>query len=389
MKNYVMLFVLFISAFGFGQNPARYSEIDRKVDDIPSNMEKSTTSIANYISENFTGSQDQIRAVFYWTASNISYDLDEKENSKKPSQSPQEKIAYALKTKKGVCMHYVEVFKDIANKLGIETVSIGGYTRSSNGQIATVSHIWCASKVNGTWYLFDPTWGGGYVNRGRYVPEINNKFYKTDPKVLLASHMPFDYMWQFSEYPITNQEFYDRKTESSDKSLRYDFKSEIENYMSLSTAEQAKATASRIQENGVKNGLIADRLDYENYRVSYEKNKDNFDRIQHIIDTYREAGNQFKDFLSYRNRQFMPLTSDDKIKSKILAPYSMILKCEKEIRQIKDVPKENIDNFNSIKEAIAEAKQKFEKQVDFVNEYLSKDRSERDKMFYKRVVRRI
>lgn len=387
MKNYLVLFVLFISGFGFSQNPARYHEIDRKMDAIPSNMESSTTSIANYISKNFTRSQDQIRAVFYWTASNITYDLDDRYDGKRPAQTSEEKVKNTLKTRKGVCMHYTEVFKDIASKIGIETVIIGGYTRSL-GKIATVSHVWNASKINGAWYLFDPTWGSGYMNNGRYVNEINDKYYKADPKSLIGSHMPFDYMWQFSEYPITNQEFYDRKTEATYQSVPYDFENEIENYLGLSVAEQAKATAKRIEENGVKNDLIADRLEYEKYRVSYEKYKLSFDKIQDIIDNYREAGNQFKDFLSYRNRKFLPLASDEKIKNKIQVPYSIILQCEKEIKQIKDVPKENLDNFNEIKIAILEARQTFEKQVHFVNEYLATAKSERDKMFYKRVVRR-
>lgn len=387
MKNYLVLVIAFIYGFGYGQNPAKYEEIDRKMDEIPANMEASTTSIANYILRNFTEGEDQIRAVFYWTAANITYDLDDRFDPKRPAQTPEEKVKTTLKTRKGVCMHYTEVFKDIAGKLGIETVIIGGYTRSL-GKIATVSHVWNASKINNKWYLFDPTWGSGYMNNGKYINEINNRYFKAEPKSLISSHMPFDYMWQFSEYPITNQEFYDRKTEATYKVTRYDYKSEIEKYLNLSAADQAKATAQRMEENGIKNNLIAERLEYENYRVTYEKYRQNFDKIQDIIDDYRQAGDQFKDFLSYRNRKFSPLVSDEQIKSKIQVPYSIILKCEKEIKQIKEVPKENLDNFNEIKMAIAEARQTFEKQVHFVNEYLSKDKSEREKMFYKRVIRR-
>jgi len=39
--------------------------------------------------------------------------------SQKP-QTSEEKIANVLRTKKGVCMHYADLFKDIASRLGIE-----------------------------------------------------------------------------------------------------------------------------------------------------------------------------------------------------------------------------------------------------------------------------
>jgi hypothetical protein len=38
-------------------------------------LASSTDAIANYINANFKTETDKIRAVFYWTASNISYDV--------------------------------------------------------------------------------------------------------------------------------------------------------------------------------------------------------------------------------------------------------------------------------------------------------------------------
>ncbi len=387
MKGYLMLIIVFISTLGFGQNPARYDEIDQKMDEIPAAMETSTTSIANYINTNFVGSQDKIRAVFYWTASRIAYDVESLTDTKQAFQTPQEKVAMTLKTRKGVCMHYAEVFKDIATKLDIETVLIGGYNKIQ-GKVASLSHLWCASKINETWYLFDPTWGSGYVNNNKYIKKLSNRYFKVEPKNLIATHMPFDYLWQFSEYPITNQEFYDGITARSDRRIKFDFMSEIDAFQALSVTEQAKASAKRIEENGVKNGLIAERLDYEKYRISHEKNKDNYQKMQEIIANFKEAGDMFKDFLNYRNRKFTPLVSDEQIKSKIEVPYNIILQCERDLREVKDVQKENIQNFNNIKASISDAKKAFETHLNFVNEYLAKDRSEREKLFYKRVVKR-
>ena len=45
------------------------------MDKIPDSLTTSTSGIANYINENFKSEDEKIRAVFYWTASNISYDV--------------------------------------------------------------------------------------------------------------------------------------------------------------------------------------------------------------------------------------------------------------------------------------------------------------------------
>jgi transglutaminase-like putative cysteine protease len=68
----------------------------------------STDAIANYINANFKTETDKIRAVFYWTASNISYDVPGMFDLNVNETVP-EKIAKTLKKRKGVCAHYAVV----------------------------------------------------------------------------------------------------------------------------------------------------------------------------------------------------------------------------------------------------------------------------------------
>jgi transglutaminase/protease-like cytokinesis protein 3 len=62
------------------------------------------------------------------------------------------------------------------------------------------------AKIDGSWYIFDPTWGAGYVNK-YFIKKLNNAYFKVEPAQIIASHIPFDYLWQFLNYPITNGEF--------------------------------------------------------------------------------------------------------------------------------------------------------------------------------------
>lgn len=392
MRTILMLFSFFVLNFVVAQNTTEYDVIDKKISEISKNSESKTTFIANYIAKNFTTTDDKLRAAYYWIATNISYDVENMLNQK--PQTSEEKIANVLRTKKGVCMHYAELFKDIASKLGIEIILIEGYTKTY-GKVAPLSHVWCASKIDGIWYLYDPTWGAGYVENEKYVKKVNNKYYKAEPKSLISSHMPFDYLWQFSEYPITNQEFYDNKVVSENKSVQFDFTNEIITFQGLSDIEKAKASAERIEKNGLKNRLISDRLDFKKKKIDYENQKinnknqnDSNAKIQIIVANLNKANVLFSQFLKYRSAKFTPLVSDEMIKEKIQIPYDLISQCQNDINEINDVPKENVANLKTLKNAINNSKNNFETHLNFVNEYLTKDKSEREKMFYKTVIRK-
>jgi hypothetical protein len=386
MRAILILFSFFVLNFAEAQSTTSYDVIDNKISEISNNSESKTTYIANYIAKNFTSTDDKLRAAFYWIATNISYDV-ENMLSQKP-QTSEEKIANVLRTKKGVCMHYAELFKDIASKLGIEIILIEGYTKTY-GKVAPLSHVWGASKIDGTWYLYDPTWGAGYVENEKYVKKLNNKYYKAEPKSLISSHMPFDYLWQFSEYPITNQEFYDNKFESENKSVPFDFANEINTFQGLSDLDKANASAERIEKNGLKNKLIADRLDfqqkkidYENQKIKYKNQNDTNTKIQTIVANLNKAHGLLSQFLKYRSAKFTPLVSNEMIKEKIHIPYDIISQRQNDINEINDVPKEDVANLKTLKAVINNSKNNAEVHLNFVNEYLTKDKAEREKMFF-------
>jgi transglutaminase/protease-like cytokinesis protein 3 len=188
MKNNFILFSLFITLLSFGQGSTDYTLVDAKMAIIPSNQTTSTTAIAAYINTNFKTETDKIRAAFYWTASNIRYDVTTR-YAVNFSETAQDKITRTLKTRKGVCSHYAAVFKELSDKIGIESYIIQGYNKQ-NGTIGKLAHAWTAAKIDTKWYLFDPTWGSGYVHNGQFIKKLNNVYFKADPAKIIASHIP-------------------------------------------------------------------------------------------------------------------------------------------------------------------------------------------------------
>lgn len=381
MRKFVPFIFLFLSVLSVGQTKTGYTDIDNKISRIPVELSSSTTGIAKFISDSFKTDTEKIRAVFYWTATNISYDVP---NMFEPNQlqSSQEKIENTLKTKKGVCIHYAEVFNDISNKIGIKCQIIQGYTKQ-NGKVANLSHAWCAAQIENKWFVFDPTWGAGGVTNGKFVKKLNNAYFKAEPSKIIASHMPFDYLWQFLNYPITNEEFYAGKIQLDKTKKYFDFEKEIELYLKKSENDQLFETAERIEKNGIKNAMILESYNVKKSQWSTAMQNTNVEKINSIVAELNEAVLLLNDFIMYRNKKFKPTFSDEKISQMIQTPREKLLKCQNDVFKLVMVGSDNTANVNSIKKSIAQNLILADKHASFVKEYLSKSKLMRKTMFSK------
>lgn len=381
MKNIylVLSFLFYISSFS--QPQVGYDLIDKKVATIPLNSGTSINAIANFINANFKTENDKIRAVFYWTSSNISYDVKNM-FVVNFDETPQDRIAKTLKTKKGICGDYAAIFNEIATLVGIKSVVISGYTKQ-NGKIATLSHAWCAAKIDNKWYVFDPTWGSGSLINGKFVKRINNYYFKTEPEKIISSHIPFDYLWQFSNYPITNAEFYEGKIQINKDNKYFDFEKEIAKQSCLSEIDQLFESAERIEKNGLKNAMIVESYKSKKEHLTYLRQSVNIDKLNGIVNEMNEAVVLLNDFILYRNNKFKPTFSDEEINNMIQKPREKLVKCQNDIYTVGSMGKETASNISSIKKSIESNLAMAEEHALFVKNYLSKSKMVRKTMFSK------
>ena len=379
MRIVLLFSMLLVSQFSIGQKENEYLVIDNKMAKIRDSLTTSTSGIANYITENFKSETEKIRAVFYWTASNISYDVA---NMYEPNflDSPEVKIANTLKSRKGVCIHYAEVFNDIANKVNIKTYIISGYTKQ-DGQIATIGHAWCASKIDGKWLLFDPTWGSGFIEAKKFTRKFNNSFFKVEPSKMITSHMPFDYLWQFLNLPMTNQEFINGKLDTNKPKINFNFETEIDNYQKMCDGDKAFEASKRIEKSGLLNKMITDYNNEEKKVFTVFRQNKNIEKLNVISADFNEGIAYLNDFILFRNKRFKPSQSDEMIQKMIQDVKEKFTKCKDDVYTIGSVGTENSSNLNSLKRMILEALDKTKEQEDFVKEYLSKGFLGRKMMF--------
>lgn len=384
--------ILFLSLFTFtlfGQKATKtvvnpYAAIDKKALSLPDSLTKTTQEIADYINTNFTTDKDKVRAIFIWVASNIQYDI-ENMFAINFYEKKDVKISKALQTRKGICENYAAVFNDICTKSNIKSFVIEGYTKQ-NGFTDYIPHAWCAALIDSAWYMFDPAWGSGYVNGGKFFKNINNNYFKAAPSTMIKSHMPFDYLWQFLNYPVSNQEFYEGKVQQNTTKPYFSYIDSVHVFEQQNHIEQLNASAYRIQKNGLKNSMLFDRL--QHIRIEVEN-----DRQNKIVNLYNAAGadynmgiNYYNDYINYRNKQFTPKQEDAEIQKMIDAADNKMKKAKASLDQIKDADANTTVMIGSLYKSIADATTHVSEQQEWLKTYLSKNKSGRKSMLYDRKI---
>ncbi len=195
--------------------------------------------------------------------------------------------------------------------------------------------------------------------------------------------MPFDYLWQFINYPITNQEFIDGKIQINKTKKNFDFEREITKYEDLPKIDQLFESAQRIEKNGIKNQLISQAYAYAKRSWNTQRENENGAKYNVIVKQYNEAVNELNDFIYYRNNKFKPILPDDEIKSKIQDPIQKLKKCQESLFRIGSMGSENANSVSSLKKSVADALIQSETHLEFVNNYLSKSKLVRKTMFSK------
>jgi hypothetical protein len=361
-----------------------FSVIDKKALQIPDSLTKTTALIANYINANFTTENEKSRAVFIWVASNIQYDIDNM-FAMNFYEKKEDKIAKPLKTRKGICENYAALFTDICLKAGLKAYVIEGYTKQ-NGFTDYIPHAWSAALVDSSWFLFDPTWGSGYVNNGKFFKKINNDYYKVNPTSLIKSHIPFDYLWQFLNYPISNQAFYEGKTQQNKTKSYFNFNDSIQAYEKQSHIDQLISSAYRVEKNGVKNSLVFDRLQHLKLEIENHKQTKTIELYNSAIVDYNDGIYGFNDFINYRNKQFTPKKTDPEIQNMIDVADNKLKEAKTKLGEISNSDVNTIKMIQQLTKSIEDATSHVKEQQDWLKIYFSKSKFARKSMFYEKKI---
>jgi len=370
--------------------PKPYASIDALALKLPDSLSGTVDGIAGYINAHFTTPTEKTRAIFIWIADKIDYDVVNM-FALNFYEDPAEEIAKPLRTRKGICVNYASLFTAICNAAGIRSVVVQGYTKE-RGFVGFIPHAWSAAMIDGSWYLFDPTWGSGYVENNVFVRKLNEACFKATPETFIATHMPFDPLWEFLYYPATTEDFFNGKT-AVDKSRPYfNYPDSIKAYDAEDTVTREALAASRIERNGVRNSATADmirhlRVDVENHERQAESDRRNrvIDSFNLASKTFNEAVTLFNAFIDYRNDQFKPAKPDKEIQQMLDSAERVLFAAKAQVSAIVLTPADDRvkQPLEQLSAAIATAEPHFREAQEWLTKYFSKGKLGRKGMFYK------
>ena len=376
----ILLNLAFINQKCFG---GVYSAIDKKVLQIPDSLTSSTNGISGYINSNFHTNKEKVRAIYIWLASIIEYDINNL-YAINFYETMEEKISKSLKTRKGICINYSALFNELCTKCGIKSYIITGYTEQY-GFKDYIPHAWCSAYIDSVWYVFDPTWGSGYItDEGKFYRQVNEKYFLAKPSYMIRSHMPFDYLWQFMNYIVTNQEFYNRKI-SQEKRPYFNFTDSIKEYDKQTHSEQLAASARRIEANGVKNSMIFDMLHHIKLEIEHESKSKNMKSYNSAVNNYNEGIRVLNSFIRFKNKRFIPEKTDSEIQSIVDSSQYTLNESRKSLAEITDPDPSTLEMINQLRKSIDEVDVQLKEQQDWLNQYLKKGKSGRKLMFYDKI----
>ncbi len=310
--------ILILLAFNYNlssKNNPSLTFVDYLMHNIPDSITHSEDQIADFINMAFSTEEEKSRAIFYWIANNIKYDA-ENIFAFNIIQDPNHIPAGILETRKGVCHDYVILFKNIADKVGIKTMIVTGYTKK-RGRVSGNPHAWIAAYINSKWYLTDPTWGAGYLDNGSFIKNFNPDYFNVDPELFIKSHIPFDPMWQLSNFPISKQQFQNKKNMKSKNTTYFNFGDSIQEYESQSRIQRLESTRDRISANGITNYLDHDHLIHLQSKIVHHYKIKNETHYYSALSEYNEGVNLLNEHINFKHDSLHLFKTDTEIKQMI------------------------------------------------------------------------
>jgi hypothetical protein len=352
----------------------------------PDSVQSSVDGLGRYFSRSFSSQKFRARAIFSWTAMEISYDIA---NISKVNNTTgfDELVEKTMQTKSAVCQGYTAVFKALCDKCGIRAYVVNGYTRQ-NGHINDISHSWIIAVIDSMWYGFDPTWGGGYMIRGKYVRHFNEGFFMIKPEVLINDHMPFDPMWECLDHPVNNQDFTNGRIISTVSSNAFAWSDSIAAWQGMSVKDQCQASLRRLEIAGITNNLLQDWAKYlgdciTNGKLNVQATARNkyVKQFNDAVASYNQSIYLFNQYIDYWNRRFTPLKPELEIVEMLDSCYYYLNSSKKSLSQVLPQDEDMQQGTEQLQQAINLARENMDKQKVFLKIYFNTSPEYRIELF--------
>ena len=363
MKQLFLLAGLFTCSVGLFS--ADYSKVDEQSHYVPYQL-KTPVQIAKYLTRNLRTDEEKTRAIYFWIANTIKFDVDQIPGNdyRYHVSGDRNFLKEVLDSHKGVCQHYAMLFDTLCHSVGVKSYFVVGYTRQ-NEQVSELSHAWNAVQINGEFFDLDVTWSAGYVEDGKYRPEFHDELYMVSPSKFIATHIPFDPVWQFLKNPVTHTAVEKGDFKNIKSPAKFNYSDSIKAIATSDTLTNLIHENQRIKSSGVSNELIKKYIAFNQRNIDLSK-------YNIAIRNFNKSVENFNAYVLIKNKQFNNCTLDDNtVQNLLTAAKNDMENAESALKFLKENNSPLKENISGLQNAIKKMNKEIDQENAFIEKYIS------------------
>ncbi|MBK8610544.1 MAG: hypothetical protein IPL84_11550 [Chitinophagaceae bacterium] len=211
LPAFLMLSGLNVSAQTNGRD---FSAVDAYVQSLGSMDSLGMASINNVVSKKFSDKIDRARAIYYWIAHHIKYDVKAARTNNTAKNTPTE----VLLNRSAVGIGFASLFQDMCSSADIRCLTVDGFVKNNTDQIGDkdveINHSWAVVQLGQSpedWYYVDPAFGSGYADDDlkEFTPYYTDAYFFTEKETFNLQHFPDNEAWKLGSAPKNKKDFFD------------------------------------------------------------------------------------------------------------------------------------------------------------------------------------
>jgi transglutaminase/protease-like cytokinesis protein 3 len=195
-------------------NGRDFTAVDAYVKSLGRLDSMSMGTINNVVSNKFTDKMDKARAIYYWIAHSITYDVKAAHSNSTVKNTPADVLLY----RKAVGIGFASLFQDMCSSADIRCLTVDGFIKNSTQQIGEsgteINHSWVVVQLGQspeTWFYVDPALGSGFADADMkvFTSYYTDAYFFTEKETFNLQHFPDNEAWKLGSAPKNKKDFFE------------------------------------------------------------------------------------------------------------------------------------------------------------------------------------
>lgn len=209
-----LLGLLTISNLSYSQSPAsHYTSTDSFIQTLGSLDSLNMARITDTLTRRITDKEQKARAIFYWIAHNISWDIKAMKSGDQRKSNPEDVIRF----RKATALGFAKLFQEMSSAANIRCLVVDGYVKNYTDDINNpadeLNHSWNVVQLGTSpdqWFFVDASRASGYADRklSLFTSQFTSNYFFPEKALFNLDHFPDNDAWQLGGGPKSKKDFY-------------------------------------------------------------------------------------------------------------------------------------------------------------------------------------